>query len=119
MLLESDEANAEHYAYRLADLYGQLGEFEKAREYIEQLNEQNCKNQKEKYLLLKAFYGSKIGDNEAVKDNIEKLLDVSITKLNLGIVQTILSESGVTIDPSYEIALEKEKEEKYAIVLGQ
>ena len=47
VLLESDEANAEHYAYRLADLYGQLGEFEKAREYIDQLDKQNCKNQKE------------------------------------------------------------------------
>ena len=72
VLLESDEANAEHYAYRLADLYGQLGEFEKAREYIDSLNPVNEEGRIDLIFSNAKYYCYK-GEYEKAKEYIDQL----------------------------------------------
>lgn len=119
MLKGEDEEGKIDMIFLYAKYYCYQGKYELAKQYMDQLNINNCSNQKEKYYMLKAFYAEKIGDKQDVKENIEALLDLDVTYLNTGIVRSIMEESNVAINSSYQECLENEKEESYKIVLGE
>lgn len=119
MLKGEDEEGKIDMIFLYAKYYCYKGKYELAKQYVNQLNISNCSNQKEKYYMLKAFYADKIADKQGVKENIEALLDLDVTYLNTGIVRSIMEESNVAINSSYQECLEKEKEESYKIVLDE